>query len=521
MTPQELKNSILQRAIQGKLVPQDPKEGFGEELLRQIRDEKTRLLKEGKIKKEKPLPEIADDEKPFEIPDNWVWVRLQNIVILNPKNELSDETEVGFVPMALISEGYGNQHSSEIRCWKDVKRGFTHFANGDVGLAKITPCFQNRKSVIFQNLKNGYGAGTTELSVVRIIGDSLSREFLLSFFKSPYFIDVGVKSFTGTAGQQRIHKDYLSECLFPLPPLSEQKRIVSKLESLRPFIESYSNAWTRLEELSTRFPSELRRSLLQRAIKGRLVARDPSEGTGADLLCEIQKEKKRLLEEGKIKKEKPLPEIADDEKPFEIPGHWTWVRLQNIVILNPKNELSDETEVGFVPMALISEGYGNQYSSEIRYWKDVKKGFTHFANGDVGLAKITPCFQNRKSVIFQNLKNGYGAGTTELSVVRIIGDSLSREFLLNFFKSPYFIDNGVKSFTGTAGQQRIHKDYLSECLFPLPPLSEQKRIVQKLKELLPLCERLTTARQRFAPRGGIAKRPRRDRQTRINEKRRC
>lgn len=167
-----------------------------------------------------------------------------------------------------------------------------------------------------------------------------------------------------------------------------------------------------------------------------------------------------------------------------------WVRVQEVTYLNPKNDLPDELEVSFIPMALIDDGYRNSHSFEIRTWGSIKKGFTHFADGDIGIAKITPCFQNRKSVIFHNLKNRYGAGTTELSIVRIIDDLLLRDFLLWFFKSAYFIDNGVKSFTGTAGQQRIHKDYLAKCVLPLPPLAEQKRIVEKLEQLLPLCERL-------------------------------
>ena len=141
-------------------------------------------------------------------------------------------------------------------------------------------------------------------------------------------------------------------------------------------------------------------------------------------------------------------------------------------------------------MPCVSDGYRNTHTFEIRKWKDIKKGFTHFADYDIGVAKITPCFQNRKSVIFQNLINGYGAGTTELSIIRVINNSVSREYLLWFFKTDYFISNGVKSFTGTAGQQRIHKDYLSNCLIPLPPLAEQKRIVAKLEELLPLCKKM-------------------------------
>ena len=132
--------------------------------------------------------------------------------------------------------------------------------------------------------------------------------------------------------------------------------------------------------------------------------------------------------------------------------------------------------------------YDHKYSLSL--YEEIKKGFTHFANGDIGVAKITPCFQNRKSVIFKDLPNGYGAGTTELSIVRTISDTMSNEYLLWFFKTHHFIINGVKTFSGTAGQQRIHKDYLSHSLIPLPPLAEQKRIVAEIEEMLPLCEKL-------------------------------
>jgi len=490
MTPQELKNSILQLAIQGKLVEQRPEEGTAEELFVRIQEEKLRLIAEKKIKKEKSLPEITEAEKPFDIPESWKWVRVQEITCLNPKNDLSDELAVSFIPMALVDDGYRNNHSFEVKKWGDIKKGFTHFADGDIGIAKITPCFQNRKSVIFRNLKNGYGAGTTELSIVRVVNNFLSRDFLLWFFKSAYFIENGVKSFTGTAGQQRIHKDYLSMCCLPLPPLAEQKRIVAKIEELLPHIDRYEQAWSKLEQFNTRFPEDMKKSLLQYAIQGKLVEQRPEEGTVEELFAQIQEEKQQLIKAGKIKKEKPLPPITDDEKPFDIPESWMWVRVQEVTYLNPKNDLPDELEVSFIPMALIDDGYRNSHSFEIRTWGSIKKGFTHFSDGDIGIAKITPCFQNRKSVIFHNLKNRYGAGTTEISIVRVINDLLSRDFLLWFFKSTYFIDNGVKSFTGTAGQQRIHKDYLAKCVLPLPPLAEQKRIVEKLEQLLPLCERL-------------------------------
>ena len=490
MTPQELKNSILQLAIQGKLVEQRPEEGTAEELFVRIQEEKLRLIAEKKIKKEKSLPEITEAEKPFDIPESWKWVRVQEITCLNPKNDLSDELAVSFIPMALVDDGYRNNHSFEVKKWGDHKQGVPHFADGDIGIAKSTPCFQNSNAVSFRTLKHGYGAGTTELSIVRVVNNFLSRDFLLWFFKSAYFIENGVKSFTGTAGQQRIHKDYLSMCCLPLPPLAEQKRIVAKIEELLPHIDRYEQAWSKLEQFNTRFPEDMKKSLLQYAIQGKLVEQRPEEGIVEELFAQIQEEKQQLIKAGKIKKEKPLPPITDDEKPFDIPESWMWVRVQEVTYLNPKNDLPDELEVSFIPMALIDDGYRNSHSFEIRTWGSIKKGFTHFSDGDIGIAKITPCFQNRKSVIFHNLKNRYGAGTTEISIVRVINDLLSRDFLLWFFKSTYFIDNGVKSFTGTAGQQRIHKDYLAKCVLPLPPLAEQKRIVEKLEQLLPLCERL-------------------------------
>ena len=331
MTPQELKNSILQLAIQGKLVEQRPEEGTAQELYAQIQAEKQRLIQSGKLKKEKPLPEITEDEKPFEIPEGWMWVRIKEITILNPKNDLDNNLKTSFIPMTLLSDGYRSSYTYEIRSWGEIKKGFTHFAVGDIGIAKITPCFQNRKSAIFTELENNFGAGTTELSIVRVIQNTLSRKYLLWFFKSAYFIENGIKSFTGTAGQQRIHKDYLSHCVFPLPPLSEQNRIVAKIEELLPLVDRYEQAWSKLEDFNRRFPEDMKKSILQQAIQGKLVEQRPKEGTAQELYAQIQAEKQRLIKEGKIKKEKPLPEITEDEKPFEIPDGWMWVRLRDIV----------------------------------------------------------------------------------------------------------------------------------------------------------------------------------------------
>lgn len=245
----QLPKSILQEAIQGKLVPQIAEEGTSQELLEQIRAEKQKLVKEGKLKKSalndsvifrggdnkyyeqvgKKCLDITD-EIPFVIPETWQWVRIRDVFQLNPKNEAEDEKLVAFIPMEKISAGYKSDFTFDTAQWGTIKKGFTHFANGDVAFAKITPCFQNRKSAIFHDLPNGIGAGTTELKVLRPYGNTIDRWYLLYFLESPYFIDEA--TFKGTANQQRIVVGYLEDKLFPLPTQKEQQRIVAQIEKL-------------------------------------------------------------------------------------------------------------------------------------------------------------------------------------------------------------------------------------------------------------------------------------------------
>ena len=494
MTPQELKNSILQLAIQGKLVEQRTEEGTGEELYRQIQTEKKRLIKEGKIKKDKPLPEIAEDEIPFDIPESWRWVRLSQLVsVLNgdrgknyPAKSTLSHKGIPFIS-ALNLDGKSVIEDDNLLCLSEQQ--YEKLGNGKLVRDDIVVCIRGSLG------KHGRypfdkGAIASSLVILRLfINESITAKFLMMYLDTPLFFTEIRRYDNGTA-QPNLAAKSLEMFLLPLPPLSEQKRIVAKIEELLPYIDRYAASYERLEQVNTEFPEDMKKSVLQYAIQGKLVEQRAEEGTGEELYRQIQEEKKRLIKEGKIKKEKPLPEIAEDEIPFDIPGSWKWVRVAQIVTLNPKNDLADDLETSFIPMPCVVDGFRNQHTFEIKLWKDIKKGFTHFAEGDVGVAKITPCFQNRKSVIFRNLKNGYGAGTTELTVVRTINDTVLPEYLLWLFKTEYFIANGVKSFTGTAGQQRIHKDYLATCLIPLPPLAEQKRIVAKLDEILPLCERL-------------------------------
>ena len=492
MTPQELKSSILQLAIQGKLVEQRPEEGTGEELYQQIQAEKKRLIQEGKIKKEKPLPEIAEDEVPFEIPDGWKWVRVAQVVTLNPKNDLDDHLDAAFIPMPCVSDGFRNSHTFEVKKWGEIKKGFTHFADGDIGVAKITPCFQNRKSVVFQGLPNGYGAGTTELSIVRVINTTILREYLLWFFKSEYFIVNGVKSFTGTAGQQRIHKDYLATCLFPLPPLAEQKRIVAQIEELLPYLDRYEKAWNRLEEFNRRFPADMQKSILQMAIQGKLVEQRPEEGTGEELYRRMQAEKQALIKAGKIKKEKPLPEIAEDEVPFEIPEGWKWVRLgQAIDMLSGfAFKSSDFKETGHYRLLRgINLGVATTRWDDTVYVDEMPKKLEPYRiqKGDVLIGLDRPWISDGIRVTIYNDEEQTYVVQRVLRVretCAIIKEYIALLLRSNLFKS------AVEGQTTGISVPHISPGQVGNVVIPLPPIAEQKRIVTRLEEILPLCERL-------------------------------
>lgn len=468
MTPQELKNSILQLAIQGKLVEQRAEEGTAEELYQQILFEKQRLIKEGTIKKEKLLPEITADEKPFDIPGNWILMQLLDITyaVGNRNNQiLSKEVKPqGMYPA--VSQG------------AKLIDGYSDLENKLVNDLPLIMFGDHTRNVKFINFP----------FVISADGSKFMKTIIIEA-KYLFYWMTHTAEHLRNRGYAR-HFTLLVKKLVPIPPLAEQKRIVAKIEELLPHIDCYEQAWSKLEGYNKNFPGDMQKSILQMAIQGKLAEQRAEEGTGEELYQQIKAEKHRLFKAGTIKKEIPLPEITEDEKPFDIPESWKWVRVGSITTLNPKNVLDDNLDVAFIPMPCVSDGFRNQHTFEVRKWKEIKKGFTHFTNGDIGVAKITPCFQNRKSVIFSKLENGYGAGTTELSIVRVIENKLDRDYLLWFFKTEHFIVNGIKSFSGTAGQQRIYKDYLANCLIPLPPIAEQQRIVAKTEELLFLCEKL-------------------------------
>jgi len=239
--------------------------------------------------------------------------------------------------------------------------------------------------------------------------------------------------------------------------------------------------------------NKLRQAILQLAVQGKLVPQDLNDEPASELLKRIKAEKEKLITEGKIKKQKPLPSITEDEIPNELPRGWAWVRLDELGEINPRiNVDNDEMDVSFIPMKRISEKYGKRHSFERKKWAEVKKGFTYFMDNDVGLAKITPCFENGKSTVFKGLLNGVGAGTTELHIFRQDPNLILPEYVLIFFKCSKFLNDAKEKMTGTAGQKRVPRDFVRLVPFPLPSISEQKRIVSKVDQLMQLCDELET-----------------------------
>lgn len=242
----------------------------------------------------------------------------------------------------------------------------------------------------------------------------------------------------------------------------------------------------------------LREMIYNLAITGDLTEQLPEDGNAQALLEEIEREKQRRIKAKTFKRTAKLEsEPLDVPTNIKLPDSWNWTRLLDIGEISPRNEAKDDASAAFIPMSGISQLHNGKLESELKSWGDIKKGFTHFANGDVVVAKITPCFENGKAAVISGLDNelGIGAGTTELHVFRPIYQEIHPVYIYLFLRSPFFAVKGEQSMTGTAGQKRLPTEYFATRALPLPPFAEQVRIVAKVDELMALCDRLETQQQ--------------------------
>ena len=490
MTPQELKNSILQLAIQGKLVEQRPEEGTAEELFAQIQQEKQRLIAEKKIKKEKPLPEITDDEKPFDIPVSWKWIRLGELIRVIGG--------VSYKKGAVCSSGIRILRGGNIQSMKiiisdddvflpfDYEESEKQIRTGDILIVAST----GSKTVIG---KAGYVdreyPNTMIGAFLRICRPIYmpTVKYLRCLFDTDFYRR-HIRELSQGTNINNVKESYITEFVIPLPPLSEQKPIVAKIEELLPYIDRYEQTWSKLEQFNSRFPEEMKKSLLQYAIQGKLVEQRPEEGTAEELFAQIQQEKQRLIAEKKIKKEKPLPEITDDEKLFDIPESWKWVRLRDIIAvlgdgIHGTPEFSDAGEYYFingnnlVKGKIIVKADTKKVSHEEfeKYKKPLDENTILISiNGTIG----NYAFYNGEPVIL-------GKSACYFSLI----GGIDKEYICRLLNTQHFLDYAVKEATQTT-IKNVSLKSMRMLPVPLPPLAEQKRIVKKLEQLLPLCERL-------------------------------
>lgn len=485
MTPEQLKASILQYAIQGKLVEQRVEEGTGEELYQQIQAEKQRLIQEKKIKKEKTLVEITEDEIPFDIPESWKWVRLGDCTGYSqtkPKISPKDITDdMWSLDLEDIQKESGAILTRTTASERKITGDKVLFYKGQVLYSKLRPYL--KKILIAPD----NGICTPEL--VPFNTYLVYANYIVYVLRSPH-IDYVVNSVTYGVKMPRVGTETMVNLLIPLPPLSEQKRIVAKIEELLPLIGRYAVAYEKLEQFNAKFPEDMKKSILQYAIQGKLVEQRPEEGTGEELYQQIQAEKQHLIAEKKIKKEKPLSEIAENEIPFDIPESWKWVRLNNIaesIVDCPHSTpkyLDMETEYCTIDTNCI-DGKG-----DITKWR--------YVDADTYTARIARLTPQKDDIVYTRegsicraaiLPEGPKVCLGQRVMLIRSANGVFPQFIRRLLMSPMVIRKLTEQQKGI-GAKHVNVSDVCNLILPLPPLAEQERIVAKLEEILPLCERL-------------------------------
>ena len=479
MTAEQLKNSILQLAMQGKLVEQRSSEGTGEELYKEIQAERKRFVKEGKIKKQKPLQGINEDDIPFDIPAHWIWTQIGDVTFM----------EAGGTPARTKSE-YWNGNIPWVKIG-DMHGKYTSVTEESItqkGLECSTAKVLTKGTVLYSIFAS---IGTVSILTIdaatnqAIVGishtNAIDNEYL-------YYVLMGLKSVViqkqhGMA-QMNINQTILKEAPFPLPPLAEQKRIVAKIEELMPFVEQYAAASTKLNTLNASFPEMMKKSILQEAVQGKFVPQDPNDEPASLLLKKIAEEKKRLIKEGKIKKQKPLPEITEDEIPFDIPESWEWIRLSDISKQITDGEHSTPKRVsdfcGFYLLSARNVRDGEIKLDDVDYVDNSEferiSSRCNPVKGDI----LISCSGSVGRCAVVNDDNKYVMVRSAAMASPIMCDS---NYLMYAIQSDC-VQRQINALKKQTAQANLFLGAISVLKLPLPPYNEQKRIVSKLNQVL-------------------------------------
>ncbi len=490
MKAQDLKNSILQLAIQGKLVAQDANDEPAEVLYAKIQAEKQKLIKEGKIKKDKPLPPITDDEIPFEIPSTWKWVRIGDLEEINLGFTYKPEyvaEGIDFLSVKDITKGkvdFSNTKKVSQRTYDEAAYGSKPH-KGDILFGRVCSIGNpqivetDKPFCIFVSL--GFFRDHTNI---------LNKKYICLWMESLFFYQQVNDNVKGAA-QKNLNTSWLCKFLIPLPPLAEQKRIVAKIEELEPLVKQYDKAETELSALNDSFPEQLKKSILQYAIQGKLVAQNANDEPAEVLYVKIQAEKQKLIKEGKIKKDKPLPPITDDEIPFAIPSTWKWVRLGDCYDVRDGTHDTPKyvsTGVPLVTSKNLSNGTLDLSNVKFISLEDAKKIDER--------SKV-----DRNDILFAMI------GTIGNPVIVDVDPNFCIKNMAlikynKFMDTNYILyllikaQDDMKKEAQGAVQSFVSLSFIRKFPIPLPPLAEQHRIVAKVNELLQYCEELTHPEKR-------------------------
>ena len=517
MNAQQLKNSILQLAVRGKLVPQDPNDEPASALIERIRAEKEKLIKEKKIKPDKnpsyifrgsdnlPYEKVGKnepvciaDEVPFDIPDSWEWVRLGSVLNVKGGKRLPKEHNLIDIPTNHIYIRVTDMKNHTISSEKlkyITEDTFQLIKNYIINKDDLYLTIAGTIGNVGMVPDKFDGMNLTE-NAVKLTDIKINKYYLLHIICSNYIQNQFVDK-TNKVAQPKLAIERILTTLFPLPPLSEQQRIVDKLKELEPYINDYDKAYEKIEKLNTDFPDLLKKSILQEAVQGKLVPQDPTDEPASVLIEQIRKEKEQLIKDKKIKKDKNESYIfrrdnshyekigteercIDDEIPFDIPDSWVWTRLGGICnygscINIESSDISDETWV--LDLEDIEKDTGKLLAKKSK--KDVKSLSTKhkFTKGQVLYSKLRP-YLNKVIVAYED-----GCCTSEILPITFYG-SILPEYAQLFLMSPYFVSYANQCSYGVK-MPRLGTDDGKNAYFALPPINEQQKIIQKVKELLP------------------------------------
>lgn len=490
MKAAELRQSILQAAMRGKLILQNPQDEPASELLKRIQKEKARLIRAGKLKKEASLPPITEDEIPFDLPDGWVWCRLGNLGDVQSSkrvfvSEFVDDgipfyrgTEVGalstgkkIVPKYHITDEH----------YYDLINHTGKPIVGDLLMPSICP--DGRIWLVDTDEPFYFKDG--RVLWIHLVENHLNNRYIQQALKARLISDYKNIASGTTFAELKIF--LLKEVAIPLPPLHEQNRIISKLDELLALCDELEIEEKKLDALEAHFTEYLPKAILQAAVQGKLVPQNSHDEPASELLKRIQQEKAQLAKEGKIKKEKPLPPISEDEIPYDLPEGWKWCRLgelsnygtaQNI---QPDEILADDW---VLELEDVEKDTGKLLCKKSKSQRNPVSTKHCFRPNDILYSKLRPYLN--KVLIAED----YGYCTSEILPLSFYGE-LNVRYALIFLRSPLFIDYANRCSYGVK-MPRLGTNDGKAALVPLPPLEEQQRIVVKLDELMALCDELSS-----------------------------